>query len=319
MQEKLLNTVKLQIYLCFKSAMGTAVSYLPHAKTDEVISKTKKVDRSTKHPFPVKIDLDTFSVLLVLIKLLVIVYDVVSTPFYALYMQPWAKRAANRAIRARQEDPTDPYSPYVSAVKVEPRVLEHYLYKAETIAHFQKLTLESNDRKQPALGKRQLFSVSEVLTRTGRKMTKLSLDDHYSWLSLEQVDQTIGHLANGFLTQGVQYQEKVLIFAETRMGKRVLVGVCFLTYFLLSSRMVSLRPSLLPDRRCRDDALRHTRSGGHCAQLPGHRGGARGHHGGPAAEPSQSHQSHTQSAPHHRHSAASCVAAETRQSGSGGL
>lgn len=206
--------------------MGTSVSYLlPQAKSDVLFTKTKSVDRSKKHPFPVKLDLDTYSVLLLCIKLLVIVYDIITTPFYALYMRPWAQRAANRAIRARQEDPNDPYSPYVSVVKADPSFADHYVFKAQTIPQFQKLTLESNDKTNPALGYRQLFGVNEVITRSGKKMTKLNLDDKYTWLSLEEVDQNIGHLANGFLTQGVKFQEKVLIFAETKMGNKTEVCV----------------------------------------------------------------------------------------------
>lgn len=215
--------------------MGTSVSYLlPQAKTDVLSTKTKtkSVDRSTKHPFPVKLDLNTYSVLLLCIKILVILYDIISTPFYALYMRPWAKRAANRAIRARQEDPNDPYSPYVSVIKANSSAANHYVFKAETIPQFQKLALESNDKTNLALGYRQLFGVNEVITRSGKKLTKLNLDDKYTWLTFEDVDQRIGHLANGFLTQGVKFQDKVLIFAETRMGKRTggLLGSYFVNY-----------------------------------------------------------------------------------------
>src|SRR5690625_222947 len=94
--------------------MGSSISLvLPNAEPT-IKSKEKKVDLSHKHPFPIKFDINYYSLTLFAAKLLVMLLDIITLPFYALYMRPWQKSAANRRIRAKQEDPADPYSAWVA-------------------------------------------------------------------------------------------------------------------------------------------------------------------------------------------------------------
>lgn len=195
-------------------ANGSAAAAAAAAATSPP-TPSKTVDISNKHPFPIQIDFSQFSFALTFIKLLVLIFDVLTFPFYALYQQPWKKRAANRRIRARLQDPNDPHSAYV---RVDPPFLNHYAFKPESIPEFQQLSLKLNPREQPALGYREIISVTAETTRTGKRLTKYNLGD-YKWLNIGQVDEKIGQLARSFLSKGVKFQDRVLIYAETRMGK----------------------------------------------------------------------------------------------------
>lgn len=178
------------------------------------VTPKKTVDISAKHPFPIHIDFSQFSFVLFLIKVIVLLYDVITFPFYALYQQPWKHRAANRRVRARLQDPNDPYSAYV---RVDKTFTNHYVFKPETIPEFQQLSLKLNNRDQPALGTREFISVTQEVQKNGRNLTKYNLGD-YSWLTIGQVDEKIGQLSRAFLHYGVKFQERVLLFAETRQG-----------------------------------------------------------------------------------------------------
>ena len=174
----------------------------------------KKEDISRKHPFPIHIDFSNFSFALLLIKFLVLVFDIITYPFYAIYQQPWKHRAASRRVRARLQDPNDPYSTYV---RVDKPFTNHYAFKPETIPEFQQLSLKLNPHSQHQLGTREIISVTSDVQKNGKRLIKYNLGD-YSWITIGQCDEIIGKLAKSFLHNGVKFQERVLIFSETRMG-----------------------------------------------------------------------------------------------------
>ncbi|CAG2116739.1 unnamed protein product, partial [Medioppia subpectinata] len=50
---------------------------------------------------------------LMLIKCLVVLYDVITFPIYFLIQKPWERVARHEAVRARRLVESDPHSPYV--------------------------------------------------------------------------------------------------------------------------------------------------------------------------------------------------------------
>lgn len=169
------------------------------------------VQASNEEPKPVS----QFSFGLFLVKFIVLLYDIITFPIFALIQRPWKKRRANRRIRAVLENPHDPYSAYV---RVDQQFNNHYAFKAETIPESQQLALKLNPKDMPSLGYREVIEVIPEVTKSGKKMLKYNLTD-YKWLTISEVDEKIGRLSRGFLSNGVKYQEPVLIFAETRMGR----------------------------------------------------------------------------------------------------
>lgn len=152
---------------------------------------------------------------LFVIKLIVLLVDIITFPFYYFLQKPWEKLERVQAQRAKLEDPNDPYSAYV---RVGKPFTNHYAFKAETIPESQQLTFKLNPKDLPLLGYREIKDVVTEKRSNGKTLMKYDLSD-YKWVTNVEVDQTIGDLARGFLSNGVKYKEKVLIFAETRMGR----------------------------------------------------------------------------------------------------
>ena len=174
----------------------------------------KSGDHSTKHPFS---ELSEYSWGMNLIRLIVFLFDVITYPIYVIIQKPWLKRAQSKRIRSKRENPDDPYSAYVRTDKNK-ACHSHYVFKPQTIPEFQQLSLKLTPRNSPSLGYREIVSVTHETQRNGKRMMKLNLTD-YKWLTIEEVDERITNLHKSFLANGVKFQEKVLIFAETRMGK----------------------------------------------------------------------------------------------------
>lgn len=149
------------------------------------------------------------------VKLLVLVYSVITFPFFYVFQQPWKQLEANAKERARLENANDPGSPYVRTESV-PR--NHYSLLSETIPEQQRLSVQMNPAGMCSLGYRKVSDVTFEQLPNGKKMNKYDLTD-YHWLTISEVDDQIGQLARGFLQHDVTYQSHVLIFAETRIGK----------------------------------------------------------------------------------------------------
>lgn len=156
-----------------------------------------------------------FSFGLFLIKLVVVLCDILTFPFYYAYQKPWKVLAKAHRVRAELENPSDPYSAYK---RVGPMFTDHYAFKAETIHESQQLTFKLNPKDMPLLGRRIIKNVFKEKSSTGKTMLKYDLSD-YEWVTNGEIDQMIGDLARGFLANGVKYHDRVLIFSETRMGK----------------------------------------------------------------------------------------------------
>ncbi|XP_054158100.1 long-chain-fatty-acid--CoA ligase 4-like [Oppia nitens] len=149
---------------------------------------------------------------LIAIKCLVILYDVITFPIYYLIQRPWIRlRKANR-VRSEREDPNDLHSPYV---RTGQRV-EHYVTKCQTIPEAQRMSLEKNGRNRPALGFREILGEEGERQSNGKVFMKWRLTD-YQWLTIGDVDDQIGDIARGLLTNGVKPKDTVLILADTRL------------------------------------------------------------------------------------------------------
>lgn len=155
-----------------------------------------------------------FSLGVLIIKFLVVLMDIITFPIYYLVQKPWLQLAEQTKIRANLSNPNDPYSAYIPNVKPN----SHYVYKAETLPEAQQLVRKLNPNDMPLLGKRTIENINVEITAKGKKYKKYKMTN-YQWMTNAEVDDKIGQLARGFLLNGIKYQEKVLIFAETRMGK----------------------------------------------------------------------------------------------------
>lgn len=65
--------------------------------------------------------------------------------------------------------------------------------------------------------KPKLNLLGEPIMQDGRILKEVKLSDGYKWLSLRQIFGRIDHLSRAFYSLGIKPQEKVIIYADTRM------------------------------------------------------------------------------------------------------
>ncbi|XP_054161476.1 long-chain-fatty-acid--CoA ligase 4-like [Oppia nitens] len=151
-------------------------------------------------------------ILLLLIKLLVLIYTYLTLPVYYAIQQPFRVLERAYRVRARQEDPNDPYSPWIRTGQLP----YHYLDDCRTLPEAQRRSLEVNGVDTPCLGYRQVLSEVDVRQSDGKVLKKCELSD-YQWLTYGEADTRIAHIARGLLINGVKPRDTVLIFFDTRL------------------------------------------------------------------------------------------------------
>ncbi|CAG2166700.1 unnamed protein product, partial [Oppiella nova] len=150
---------------------------------------------------------------LALIKAVVYCYDIITFPIYLLAQKPWARRRESAQRRARQLDPSGPYSPWVRALKHQVPDT-HFVNACHTVDElWARAVREYGDRQ--CVGYRRVLAESDDRQPDGKVFRKRLLDD-YRFLSYVEVDELVGVAANGLLALGVRPGDLVVIFAETR-------------------------------------------------------------------------------------------------------
>lgn len=156
-----------------------------------------------------------FSLSLFIVKFIVILYTVITYPFFYILQRPWEQVEKFNKVLSKLENPNDPYSPYV---RVDEAPVQHYAFKSNTIYELQQNVLTMNPPDLKTLGRREILNVVTHTLANGKRFNKYELSD-YKWVTMSQTEQIIENLARGFLKNGVKYQGHTLIFAETRMGR----------------------------------------------------------------------------------------------------
>ena len=157
--------------------------------------------------------LEKSSITLLIIKFFVLLYTYISFPLYYVIQQPHKVVQRANKVRAKLEDPSDPYSSWVRIGELP----EHYLNDCKTLPEAQQRALLMNGADKPILGYRQISAEHEV-NQSGKVIKKWDLSD-YQWVTFGEADQRITHISRGLLINGVKPKDTVLIFAETRLGQ----------------------------------------------------------------------------------------------------
>lgn len=139
----------------------------------------------------------------------------ISWPLDLLYSMPWNRVERSRRPRATRENLADPASTYYRIG--EPQV--YYLANVHIIPEAQKQALAHLEPNKKALGYREVLEVmTQYSAKEGKMLKQYRLSD-YKWLTLAQVDERITTLEKAFRELGVEHGQRVLIYAETRIGK----------------------------------------------------------------------------------------------------
>jgi len=145
------------------------------------------------------------------IKSIVFAYDMITYPIYSAIQQPWDFRRKTRRIRARHAIENDPKS---ELIRVVGEVQDTSIFDCETLADLFKNNVKRFGNRK-CLGYREVFGEEDERQSDGKIFRKLILGD-YKWLTYEEVDKKVEHLAKGFYLKGVRPGDSVMIFAETK-------------------------------------------------------------------------------------------------------
>lgn len=150
-----------------------------------------------------------------LIMTVIAVCAVIVWPLDFIYSMPWQRVERARRPRATRENLADHASPYY-------RIGEHqvfYLQDVHIIPEAQKQALAHLEPNKKALGYREITEVRQEYGEKEAKMLRKYIMTDYKWLTLAQVDERITTLEKAFRELGVDYGHRVVIYAETRIGR----------------------------------------------------------------------------------------------------
>lgn len=138
-------------------------------------------------------------------------YDVITFPiYYPFARNPKSKRASK--IRGRQEDPSDPYSPWIRVGSTEESIVDG----CNTVDDLTRKFVQKYGDKR-CMGIRKTTGKDVIASSDGRKMIKKMFDPEYTWYTYHQVDQRIESIMRGLISHGIKQKDYVVIFMETRM------------------------------------------------------------------------------------------------------
>ena len=169
-----------------------------------------------------------------IVKLLFIIYDVITLPIYFLIQRPWLVWQKTGAIRAQQLDPTDPGSPWALSSQTP----EHFMNECKTVDEAIKKSIEINGCDNHCLAYREIID-EEVEYFDGKPITKYVLSD-YKWVTYGQFDQRVNDIAKGLLLNGVKPRDNVMIFADTSIDW----FVCAQSILRIGSTVATIYPSV---------------------------------------------------------------------------
>lgn len=161
------------------------------------------------------LSISVFSVdkLSIIIKCLVIAWDIITLPIYFVIQNPIATYKRAHRVRARREND----SVYDSAfIRVgEPINYDENLLACDTMDSWFRYVV-SKYNSQPCLGTRERFAEIEEKQISGKIMKKFVLDHEYKFKSYIEVEQKVASLMKGFQSSGIKPRDLVPIFSETR-------------------------------------------------------------------------------------------------------
>ncbi|XP_077524274.1 long-chain-fatty-acid--CoA ligase 4-like [Amblyomma americanum] len=156
-------------------------------------------------------------------KVLAVIYDLITLPIYAVFQKPWLHWKRKRTCFAKPLIEGDPSSAYRSL-----RSTEYPSFKGcQTLDDVARAAVRLH-AKRPALGTRPLLGCTEEMQPSGKIFKKLILGD-YEWITYEEVDRRIDVTARGLLSLGAKPRKLLAIFAETRAEWFVTAQACLRT------------------------------------------------------------------------------------------
>ncbi|XP_076331035.1 fatty acid CoA ligase Acsl3-like isoform X1 [Tachypleus tridentatus] len=152
------------------------------------------------------------------IKTFMLLYDIISLPFYIILQRPW-RQWLRSPVWGEYQKPRDISSPLVRIDKTEP-----FLPGIETVDQVFRYSVKRFSNTK-CFGTREIKGEEEEVQKDGKVFKKLILGD-YKWLTYEEANKRVELFGKGLMSIGVQPRQNVVIFAETRVEWMIAAQAC---------------------------------------------------------------------------------------------
>jgi long-chain acyl-CoA synthetase len=147
------------------------------------------------------------------LRVITLIYDIISLPFYAVLQAPWAKKRDNKETKS-QPISHDGGVTYRGLAAISPMHVELEKGKHDTLDKIFTFAIKKNGAKK-CLGTREVIDEEDEMQENGRMFKKYVLGG-YLWKSYNEIDRLAASFGKGLRELGLEPKDRVAIFAETR-------------------------------------------------------------------------------------------------------
>lgn len=159
------------------------------------------------------------------IKIIAMVYDIITMPIYLILQRPWKRRALAKRVKAKiiqQNDTSITYHGVDSPGEMHVKMLQNNINTLERMFNFVT-KIHSTKR---CIGTRQILSEEDEMQPNGRVFKKFKMGD-YMWRNFIETEFAATCFGRGLRELGQQPRQNIVIFAETRAEWLIAAHGCF--------------------------------------------------------------------------------------------
>lgn len=159
------------------------------------------------------------------IKIIAMVYDIITMPIYLILQRPWKRRALAKRVKAKiiqQNDTSITYHGVDAPGEMHVKMLQNNINTLERMFNFVT-KIHSTKR---CIGTRQILSEEDEMQPNGRVFKKFKMGD-YMWRNFIETEFAATCFGRGLRELGQQPRQNIVIFAETRAEWLIAAHGCF--------------------------------------------------------------------------------------------
>ena len=153
--------------------------------------------------------------LLLIIKVIVLIWDYITYPFYQAIYKSWKIPKKNEPrSRCLSKFTTDEQMVFEAPEKTKDIYLEFIKSQPKTLTDAWKWAVNKYGSKD-LLGTREILKIEDEVQKNGKMFKKYHLGD-YRWITYEDADATADYVGRGLRSLGLSKGMKICMFADTR-------------------------------------------------------------------------------------------------------
>lgn len=159
------------------------------------------------------------------IKIIAMVYDIITMPIYLILQRPWKRRALAKRQKSKiiqQNDSSITYHGVDPPGEMHVKMLQNNIDTLERMFNFVT-KIHSTKR---CIGTRQILSEEDEMQPNGRVFKKFKMGD-YMWRNFIETEFAATCFGRGLRELGQQPRQNIVIFAETRAEWLIAAHGCF--------------------------------------------------------------------------------------------